>query len=49
MKNLQNYYTTPEQSKQLLGLGVPAWTADCHYTKFQTIIWVNKDYIINYK
>lgn len=24
-------YTTPEQSKQLLDLGVPAWTADCDY------------------
>lgn len=31
MKKLQNNYTTPEQSKRLLELGVPAWTADCYY------------------
>jgi hypothetical protein len=31
MKRLQNNYTTPEQSKRLLELGVPAWTADCYY------------------
>jgi hypothetical protein len=31
MKKLQNNYTTPEQSKRLLELGVPAWTADCNY------------------
>mgnify|MGYP003412115465 FL=1 len=24
-------YTTPEQSQQLLDLGVPDWTADCDY------------------
>lgn len=30
-KNLQNNFTTPEQSKRLLELGVPAWTADCYY------------------
>jgi hypothetical protein len=29
MKLLQNNFTTPEQSKRLLELGVPAWTADC--------------------
>lgn len=29
MKQLQNDFTTPEQSRQLLELGVPAWTADC--------------------
>ena len=31
---LQNHYTTPEQSTRLLELGVPEWTADCvlrHY------------------
>lgn len=28
MKQLQNDYTTPEQSKRLLELGVPAWTAN---------------------
>lgn len=31
MKTLQNSHTTPEQSKRLLELGVPAWTADCYY------------------
>lgn len=28
MKKLQSNFTTPEQSKRLLELGVPAWTAD---------------------
>ena len=32
MKTLQNNFTTPEQSKRLLELGVPAWTADCYNT-----------------
>lgn len=31
MKTLQNNFTTPEQSKRLLELGVPVWTADCYY------------------
>lgn len=31
MSKLQNNFTTPEQSKRLLELGVPAWTADCYY------------------
>lgn len=30
MKTLQSNFTTPEQSKRLLELGVPAWTADCY-------------------
>ena len=29
MKKLQNNFTTHEQSKRLLELGVPMWTADC--------------------
>ena len=29
MKKLQNNFTTPEQSKRLLELGVPADSADC--------------------
>lgn len=33
MKKLQNNYTTPEQSKRLLELGIPAWTADCFYIR----------------
>ena len=31
MKQLQNNYTTPEQSNRLLELGVPAESADCYY------------------
>jgi hypothetical protein len=33
MKKLQSNFTTPEQSNRLLELGVPAWTADCYYSK----------------
>ena len=31
MKQLQNNFTTPEQSKRLLELGVPADSADCYH------------------
>lgn len=31
MKSLQNNFTTPEQSKRLIELGVPADSADCYY------------------
>ena len=31
MKKLQNNFTTPEQSKRLLELGVPMWTADLYF------------------
>ena len=34
MEKLQNDFTTPKQSKRLLELGVPEWTANCvlrHY------------------
>lgn len=31
MKQLQNNFTTPEQSKRLLELGMPANSADCYY------------------
>lgn len=31
MSKLQNNYTTQEQSKRLLELGVPERTADCYY------------------
>ena len=33
MKKLQNNFTTPEQSKRLLELGVPADSSDCYYDK----------------
>lgn len=36
MKTLQNNFTTPEQSKRLLELGIPADSADCYYTE---ILW----------
>lgn len=42
MKTLQNNFTTPEQSKRLLELGVPADSADCYllrtFTKGDTFI-----------
>lgn len=31
MKTLQSNFTTPEQSKRLLELGLPSWTADCYF------------------
>lgn len=31
MKQLQNNFTSPEQSKRLLELGLPADSADCYY------------------
>lgn len=31
MKKFNRNYTTPEQSKRLLELGIPAQTADCFY------------------
>lgn len=34
MKKLQNDFTTPEQSKRLLDLGVPTDSADCYLTRF---------------
>lgn len=37
MKTLQNNFTTPEQSKRLLELGVPADSADCYYTSYGAI------------
>lgn len=33
MKKLQNNFTTVEQSKRLLELGVPADSADCYYLR----------------
>ena len=34
MKKLQNNFTTVEQSKRLLELGVPLDSADCYLTRF---------------
>jgi len=36
MKQLQNNFTTPEQSKWLLELGLPADSADMYYSKMST-------------
>lgn len=33
MNNYKNNFTTPEQSKRLLELGVPADSADCYYSQ----------------
>jgi len=37
MSKLQNNFTTPEQSKRLLELGVPKDSADCYYTAYGLI------------
>lgn len=43
MKNLKNNFTTPEQSKRLLELGVPADSADCYYSQTcSTIVIVDE-------
>ena len=43
MKKLQNNFTTPEQSKRLLELGVPADSADCYYSQTcRTIVIVDE-------
>lgn len=36
MKQLQNNFTTPEQSKRLLELGVPADSADCYIERYNS-------------
>ena len=43
MKTLQSNFTTPEQSKRLLELGVPAWTADCFRWDFYTGLGLSGD------
>lgn len=41
IKKLQNNYTTPEQSKRLLDLGLPADSADLYSSLgFENLIWV---------
>lgn len=39
MKKLQSNFTTPEQSKRLLELGVHADSADCYYDSWGQIQW----------
>lgn len=43
MKKFNNNFTTPEQSKRLLELGVPEWTADCFRWDFGSTFCVNSD------
>lgn len=38
MKELQNNFTTSEQSKRLLELGVPADSADCFYRNWDCLL-----------
>lgn len=41
IKKLQNNYTTPEQSKRLLELGLPADSADLYSSLgFENLVWV---------
>ena len=50
MKTLQNNFTTVEQSKRLLELGLPADTADCYYdlmAEEDTPYWRNKKENVN--
>ena len=42
MKKLQSNFTTPEQSKRLLELGVPEWTADCFRWDFGSAFGVSE-------
>lgn len=43
MKQLQNNFTTPEQSKKLLELGVPADSADMYYKQYsESVGWVGE-------
>lgn len=42
MKKLQNNFTTPEQSKRLLELGVPADSANLFYSKFECETFENR-------
>lgn len=48
MKKLQNNYTTPEQSKRLLELGVPVDSADCCLNSDSVIMLNGKTFQENY-
>lgn len=43
MKKLQNNFTTPEQSKRLLELGVPADSADCFWFDERDIMFLKDE------
>ena len=43
MKELQNNFTTPEQSKRLLEIGVPADSADMYYEQYsEGVVYVGE-------
>lgn len=43
MKTLQNNFTTSEQSKRLLKLGVPADSADMYYKQYsEAVVWAGE-------
>lgn len=44
MKQLQNNFTTPEQSKRLLELGVPADSADCYFDEYSRVFLLGGNY-----
>lgn len=48
MKTLQSNYTTPEQSKILLELGLPADSADCYLNGDSVIMLNGKTFQENY-
>ena len=48
MSKLQNNFTTPEQSKRLLELGVPADSADCYLNSDSVIMLNGKTFQENY-
>ena len=49
MKTLQNNFTTSEQSKRLLKLGVPADSADMYYDQFSGLCFrCEEDYSYNF-
>ena len=47
MVKLQNNFTTPEQSKRLLELGVPADSADFYYSEFTSEAHIVGPLVIN--
>ena len=45
---LQNNFTTVEQGKRLLELGLPAWTADCYHDSIElpnTVVGSGTEYL----
>ena len=48
IKKLQNNFTTPEQSKRLLELGIPADSADCYLNGNSIIMLNGKTFQENY-